>query len=111
MTISKYGHFGQKIHFFIDFIFRKQTFSKQAHDDKNFALLYAPITQFLADLALKMTIFDQILTKKMTKNRPKNKKIQKFVESSETSTIRRFRGRSIRPPNSSGKLKNPNVTP
>ena len=80
MTISKYGHFGQKIHFFIDFIFRKQTFSKQAHDDKNFALLYAPITQFLADLALKMTIFDQILTKKWPKIDQKIKKSKNLLK-------------------------------
>ena len=64
LTISKYGHFGQKLDFPIDFIFRKHTFLERTRDDKNFELLYALIAQFLTDLALKMTIFDQILTKK-----------------------------------------------
>ena len=54
LTMPKYGHFGQKIDFPIDFIFRKYTFSKPARDDKNFELLYAPKAQFLSDLAAKM---------------------------------------------------------
>ena len=68
LTIPKYGHFGQKMLFPIDFIFQKHTFSEQARDDKNFELSYAPISQVLADLALKMTIFDQNLTIKSPKN-------------------------------------------
>ncbi len=64
LTIPKYGHFGQKINFPIDFIFRKYTLLKRTHDDKNFELLYAKKTQFLADLAAQMTIFDQNLTQK-----------------------------------------------
>ena len=41
LTIQKYGHFGQKMDFPIDFIFRKHSFLERAHDDKHFELLYA----------------------------------------------------------------------
>ena len=63
-TIPKYGHFGQKMDFPIDFIFRKYIFSERARDDKHFELSYAKKTQSLADLAAQMTIFDQNLTQK-----------------------------------------------
>ena len=55
LTISKYGHFGQKSNFPIDFIFQKHTFLEQARDDKNFEPSYAYQSQFLADLAAKMS--------------------------------------------------------
>ena len=78
--MPKYGHYGQKMHFPIDFIFQKHTFSKQARDDKNFELSYALISQFLADLALKMTIIDQNLTQILPKNRPKIRKSKKLLK-------------------------------
>ena len=40
-TIPKYGHFGQKMGFPIDFIFRKYSFLERARYDKHFELLYA----------------------------------------------------------------------
>ena len=58
LTIPNYGHFGQKIEFPVDFIFRNYTLLKRARDDKNFELLYVQKTQSLADLAAQMTIFD-----------------------------------------------------
>ena len=63
-TISKYGHFGQKMDFLIDFIFRKYTFLEKTRDDKHFELSYAKKTQSLADLVAQMTIFDHNLTQK-----------------------------------------------
>ena len=57
-TIPKYGHFGQKMDFPIDFIFGKYSFSERARDDKHFELLYAEKSQLLV-----------ILTAKFSKNR------------------------------------------
>ena len=54
LTIPKYGQYGQKMDFPIDFIFRKCTFLNEARDDKNFEPSYAYKSQFLADLAAKM---------------------------------------------------------
>ena len=59
LTIPKYGQYGQKMDFPTDFIFGKYCFLERTRDDKNFELLYAPISQVLADLALKITISDQ----------------------------------------------------
>ena len=78
--MPKYGHYGQKMHFPIDFIFQKHTFSKQARDDKNFELSYALVSQFLADLALKMTIIDQNLTQILPENRSKIRKSKKLLK-------------------------------
>ena len=41
LTIPKYGHFGQKMDFPIDFILWNYTFSKRARNDNNFEPLYA----------------------------------------------------------------------
>ena len=41
LTIPKYGHFGQKMDFPINFIFRKHSSSERSRDDKRFELLYA----------------------------------------------------------------------
>ena len=41
LTIPKYGQYGQKMDFPIDFIFRKYSFLERARDDKHFELLYA----------------------------------------------------------------------
>ena len=54
-TIPKYGHFGQKMDFSIDFIFSKYSFSERTRDDKHFELSYAHKSQFLADLATKLS--------------------------------------------------------
>ena len=64
LTIPNYGHFGQKIDFPADFIFRKYTLLKRTRNDKNFELLYVQESQVMADLAAQMTIFDQNLTQK-----------------------------------------------
>ena len=55
LTIPKYGHFGQKMHFLIDFIFRKYTFLNRARNDKNFEPSYAQKSQVLADLATNLS--------------------------------------------------------
>ena len=36
LTIPKYGHFGQKMDFPNDFIFKRYTFLNRARNDKNF---------------------------------------------------------------------------
>ena len=55
LTIPKYGHYGQKMDFPIDFIFRKYSFSERARDDKNFELSYAQKSQLLVDLTAKFS--------------------------------------------------------
>ena len=70
LTIPKYGHFGQKMDFPIDFIFRKCNFLERARDDKNFELSYAQKSQVLVDLATKLSkkcYFGPKIWSKMTK--------------------------------------------
>ena len=58
LTIPKYGQYGQKMDFPIDFIFRKYSFLERVRDDKHFELSYAQKSQVMADLVTEMTIFD-----------------------------------------------------
>ena len=55
LTIPKYGHFGQKMDFPIDFIFQKHNFSERARDEKNFEPSYAKKSQVMADLTSKLS--------------------------------------------------------
>ena len=97
----------KKMDFPSDFIFWKCTFLNRARDDKNFEPSYAYKSQFLADLAAKMSkkaIFDQNFDQIVTINRPKNYLPILFFCFIETSAIRRSRGGFVRVSKSIGSL-------